>query len=112
MELNEVLLKILLIGLFALAIWVLVTMESRVEKKILSEAKKKKISIKEIREPEESDGENPFRETTFWIGASSRIFGMSGERVFNKIVMTNKGKYWVQVKMTFFIPMEVKWEIV
>ena len=86
------------------------TWESRVKKKIFSDAEKKKISIKELRDIEESDGKNPFGEIAIWIGISSEILGISGENVFNKIAMTDKGKYWIRVKTTCFIPMEVQWE--
>ena len=86
------------------------TLKSRVRNKVFSDAEKKKILIKELREVEESDGKNPCGEISIWIGISSEILGISGEIVFNKIAMTDDGKYWVKVKTTLFIPMEVEWE--
>lgn len=64
----------------------------------------------EIRNIRESDGKNPFEDFEFWIGSSSKILGISRERVFNKIVQTDKEQHWVQVKMTFFVPMRVEWK--
>lgn len=77
--------------------------------KILDEAKKNRIIVTEIRDIEDFDEKSPFGNFTVSIGGSS-IFGMSGERIFNKIALTNTGEYWVQVKTIFFVPTRVKWK--
>lgn len=111
---SELLMIILIIGFFYFAIRVLVTMDDRVTKKIWKEAGKNKIEIKYLREPGESDGKTPFGEIDIWFGANSNIFGVKGERVYNKIAIANENgtetRYWVKVKMTCFIPFEVEWK--
>ena len=102
---------ILLIG--GGGLWVLITLENRVEKYIRKKAEQKSLSSIIIRDSTRFDGKHPFEKFEVWLGGSSRIFGFSGERVFYRIVEAkDKGSdqsYWVKVRTSFFMPSSIEW---
>ena len=110
---NQILLVLIIALLIIILISVLVSLDTRIIKQIQKEANKKGVGIITIREPEKLDGTNPFGNFDIWIGTSSKILGMSGERIINKIVLVKENdkeeKYWVKIKTTFFMLSDVKW---
>ena len=106
--------EFLIILIIIASIVFLVYTEKRVKSRIEKDAKAKGRQIIRIRNPELKDGENPFPTVDFWIGSSSHILGISGERIFYKIVEVNENSnfenYWVKVKTTFFIPFRITWK--
>lgn len=93
--------------------FLLVSLENRAVKNIKKEAIRKNFVVKEIREPEEGDGKNPFGAFDIAVGCSSNIFMVGGERTYNRIVtVENNGKiekFWVRTITTFFITTEIDW---
>lgn len=104
------------ISLFILyLLWVLISLEKRVIRKIKKEALKRNLEIKTIRDPKGIDGDSPF--TNFRISfGSSQIFGISGARRYVKILEVEQKKktqkYWVQVDTVFFIPSNIIWHYI
>ena len=95
-------------------LWVLITLENRVEKYIEKEAQQKSFSSIVIRNSTRFDGKHPFEKFEVWVGGSSRIFGLSGERVFYRIVETKvegiDQTFWVKVRTSFFMPGSIVWK--
>ena len=105
------LLILTVIAFIALAIYLLITTEQRVEKTLYKSATKYNVKISTVRDVESSDGKSPFRNFDVWIGTSSNILGISGEQVYNKIVSaTSNEVYWIKIKTTLFIPNSVRWK--
>ena len=94
-------------------IYLISTLDKRVIERIKREGDIRGFDILTIRDTMISDGKNPYKENDIWLGVSSIILGISGERTYNKIVIVKikkqSIKYWVKVKSTFFIPLEVDW---
>lgn len=118
MEVNPVLGQFIFIGLILFfgggGIWVLITLEQRVEKYIQKKSKLKGYELLSLRKPRPSDGANPFGNVDVWIGTSSTIFGFSGEKTFNRIVRckakNNELEFWVKVRTSVFIPFSIQWK--
>lgn len=110
---NKTLFVIIVVAFLVFLVWIVITVEKRVIRKIEQKASERGFTVKEIRESNNLDGENPFGEIDSWRGTSSKILGFKGERVHNKIVNVEQNGqeriYWVKVKTTSFIPSEVKW---
>ena len=85
-----------------------------VKKKAEEKAEKENIIIKLIRNVDAKDGKNPFTDTTFWVGPSSKFLEMSGEWAHYKIVIFDspKGeqKFWIKIKTVFFMPLSITWK--
>lgn len=97
----------IVISLFT--IWILLTTEKRVVKKINRSAFQKGLTVKKIREPNSADCNNPFSKFRISFGIDSNFFGIRGERTYLKIIETDKFKYWVRVETIFFFPVKIKW---
>ncbi|MCG8328123.1 MAG: hypothetical protein MI974_10580 [Chitinophagales bacterium] len=100
--------------LFGLFLWLLLSLERRVEKYIRKNARDHGLNICTIRPVYSHDGKSPFGEIDVWIGGGCNIFGIRGERTFNRIIIVDEEdgqkKYWVKIRTAFFMPAEIQWE--
>lgn len=92
-------------------LWVLLTLNKRVEKAIKKEAASKGFDIVHFQETY-WNADCPFNAIDLSIGSSSRIFGFSGERNYFRIITckqyNEEVKYWVKVRTSFFMPSSIQ----
>lgn len=96
--------QLLLIALFIVLVpllWILLSLESRVISKIKKEARDLNLDIKVMRIPNSSDGACPFDEVIINKNGETKILGLRGNHIFNRILevekFNEKRKYWVRI---------------
>lgn len=103
---------LVLLVFFTFKIWSI--LDKKVRRYIMKSAQDKGLNVVEIRESNRLDGAQPFKDGNIIFGMDSYILGVSGTRIFFKIVESEEGsqhvRYWVRVKVVFFIPVDIAWK--